>query len=99
MLKYFNGLSDYSAEFAQISSVAGMTSRVDIARDLAKRYCDSHSTQIVLDRIMGGKPKGDKIMEDAFASTGLRAGEARSNGWTAAQFAAAVKAGRAAGGK
>ena len=99
MLKYLNGLSDYSAEFAQISSVAGMTSRVDIARDLAKRYCDSHSTQIVLDRIMGGKPQGDRIMEDAFASTGLRAGQPASNGWTPKQFAAALRAASAAAGK
>ena len=67
MLKYLNGLSDYSAEFAQISSVAGMTSRVDIARDLAKKYCDSHSTQVVLDKMLNGQ--GNQVVADAFRDT------------------------------
>lgn len=68
MLKYLNGLSDYSAEFAQISSVAGMTSRVEIARDLAKKYTDSHSTQIVLDKMLANDDgrSTTEVIADAF---------------------------------
>ena len=95
MLKYLNGLSDYSAEFAQISSVAGMTSRVDIARDLAKRYCDSHSTQIVLDKMLGGSP--NTVIARAFRDTkegnevnGITAGNPDASGGGAGASASAT---------
>ena len=94
MLKYLNGLSDYSAEFAQISSVAGMTSRVDIARDLAKKYCDSHSTQIVLDKMLGGSP--NTVIAGAFRDTkegnevnGITAGNPDASGGGAGASASA----------
>jgi hypothetical protein len=91
MLTYLNGLSDYSAEFAQISSVAGMTSRVAIAADLAKKYCDSHSTQIVLDKIMGGEAKSKETMSLAFANINETDRKAAINEWSDKKTAA-VKA-------
>ena len=42
-----NGMSDYSPYFAQIASVCGSGNRVEIAQELAAKYCDNYSTQHV----------------------------------------------------
>jgi hypothetical protein len=67
-----NGLSDYSAEFAQVSSVLGTTNRVAIAQEMAQKYCDNYSTKLIMDALVppgAGDPSG---VETAFAHSGFK---------------------------
>jgi hypothetical protein len=69
ILIQLNGMSDYSAEFAQISSVCGTGNRVEIAQELSQKYCDNYSTKRIMDRLVN--PKSDALgsVEHAFTDT------------------------------
>jgi rRNA processing protein Krr1/Pno1 len=57
ILGRLNGMSVYSADFQQVCSIFGTTSRVEIAKRLAESYIKSASMKNVMRRIIG--PDGD----------------------------------------
>lgn len=70
ILKRLNAYSDYSAEFAQISSVLGTTNRTVIAQEMAQKYCDNYSTKIIMDNLVnpnnGQNGSVENVFTDAF---------------------------------
>ena len=78
LLIKLNQLSDYSPEYAQIMSLTGKTSRVEVARHLSLQYCNNFSTKRVLDSLMG-----EDMVQSAFASYEKEAEESE-NVWVVA---------------
>lgn len=66
ILVKLNQLSDYDPEFAQISSVLGTTSRVQIAQEMAEKYCSSYSVKRIMDSLVDPDDNGQSSVARAF---------------------------------
>lgn len=75
ILVKLNQLSDYSADFAQISSVLGTTNRTEIAQEMSQKYCDNYSTKIIMDRLVEPNNELPNSVQSAFKDTKFLARE------------------------
>lgn len=66
ILVKLNRLSDYDPHFAQISSVLGTTNRVQIAQEMAEKYCASYSTKRIMDQLVDPNDRADSSVATAF---------------------------------
>ena len=66
ILVKLNRLSDYDPHFAQISSVLGTTSRVQIAQEMAEKYCSSYSVKRIMDSLVDPDDNGQSSVARAF---------------------------------
>ena len=85
ILIQLNAMSDYSADFAQISSVCGTGNRVEIAQELSQKYCDNFSTKRIMDRLVNPEKDQPGSVEHAFTDTY----DAAPSAWSAVDVKAA----------